>query len=206
VKSDTISQFPTPTNLIKQLLNFMELGRNLTAAHLPDSSIQKLICNSFAVLIEASLHDHNFWELIKQNTQFDRIIFSLLLGESRQPIRKEAADNITVICGSSKSRKKSVKAGNDDAEGLGVPDNPTAVDMLATFWEAFVQTFPRTPEYASQSQEFFEVALCVFRSVAEKSPSDLIFEEYLVRWSEIVLNHETEEVCSELQICLWSQC
>jgi ubiquitin carboxyl-terminal hydrolase 34 len=174
----------------------MDLGRSLIATQLPDSSIQKLICNSFALLIEASLHDHRFWELIKQHTQFDTVIFSLLLEESRQPIRKEAADNITVVCGSSKSRKKSAKTTNDDLEGLRVSENPTTVDMLATFWGAFAQTFPRTTEYAGQSQEFFEVALCVFRSVAEKSPSDLIFGEYLIRWSEIMLSHETEEVCS----------
>lgn len=172
----------------------MELGQMLMSDHLPESSVQKLICNSFAVLVEASVHNHQFWELIKQNAQFDQLVFSLLLRESRQAIRKEIADNISVVCGPTKARKKSTKSGNDDTEGLKASDNPTAVDMLAILWGAFVRTFPRTPAYASQSQEFFEVAVCVFRSVAERSPSDLIFGEYLIQWSGIMLSHETQEV------------
>lgn len=190
---DSPSRLSNPTNLIKQLLKFMDVGRHVTSATLSEAGIQKLVCNSFAVLIEASVHDNNFWDVIKRNAQFDQLIFALLLDEARQPIRKETAENIAVVCGPSKSQKQSTKPGNEDVEGPRTPDNPTTVDILATLWAAFVQTFPRTPEYAHQSQEFFEVALALFRSVAEKSPGDLIFGEYLKQWSDIMLSHHTEE-------------
>jgi hypothetical protein len=58
-----------------------------------------------------------------------------------------------------------------------------------------VRNMRHTVEYAEQSREFFAVALAVFRSVAERSPHDVIFAEYLFQWSETMLSHETEEVC-----------
>lgn len=141
------------------------------------------------------MHDHGFWDVSKQHAQFDRLIFTLLLEEERQSIRKEIADNIVVVCGPSKSRKKSTRAGRDDAEGVQQSENPTSVDILAMLWEAFVHNFPLTVKYAEQSQEFFDVALTVFRSVAERSPRDVVFAEYLTSWSKIMLSHKTEEVC-----------
>lgn len=197
---DSPSRLSDPTNLVKQLLKFMDMGRHLTSANLSEAGIQKLICNSFAVLIEASVHDNHFWEVIKQNARLDQLIFALLLDESRQPIRKEIADNVAVVCGPLKSQKQSAKPDDEDVEGPRVPENPTTVDILATLWAAFVRTFPRTLEYAHQSQEFFEVALALFRSVAEKSPGDLIFGEYLKQWSDIMLSHQTEEFVGREQV------
>ncbi|KAL1967875.1 hypothetical protein VTN77DRAFT_2564 [Rasamsonia byssochlamydoides] len=190
---EALAALPNPDLLIRQLLNFIESARDLTTSELSEASIQKLICQSFAVLIEGSVHDSGFWAVIKQHAQFDRLIFTLLLQEKRQSIRKEIADNIAVVCGPSKSRKKSTRPGRGDADGLKQPENPTTVDILGTLWEAFVHNFSHTVEYAEQSQEFFGVALAVFRSVAERSPRDVIFAEYLTQWSKIMLSHKTEE-------------
>jgi ubiquitin carboxyl-terminal hydrolase 34 len=155
-----------------------------------------MTCYSFVVLIEASAHDHSFWEVTKKHAQFEHLILSLLLQEHRQPVRREIAENIKVVCGLSKSQKKAPRPEGKDAEGMEQFENPTNLDIIATIWSAFVHNMRHTVEYAEQSREFFAVALAVFRSVAERSPHDVIFAEYLFQWSEIMLNHETEEVTS----------
>lgn len=192
VPGDSPLRLSDPTSLVRQLLKLISTGRSLTTDILSEMAIQKLICNSFAVLIEGSIHDNTFWDIVKRNARFEELIFTLLLDEPRQSIRKEIADNIAVVCGPTKSRKNS-KPVNDDSERSDMSQNFITVGILATLWEAFVQTFDQTPQYAHQSQEFFEVALSVFRSVAERSPGDLIFGEYLARWSSIMLSHKTEE-------------
>jgi ubiquitin carboxyl-terminal hydrolase 34 len=154
--------------LVKQLLNFMELARNSTTSQLTEASIQKLICHSFAVLIEASVHDHSFWDITKQHAQFDHLILSLLLEEKQQSIRREIADNIKVVCGPSKSQKKAPRPEAGDADGTKQSENPTTLDIIAIIWDALLHNMRRTVEYADQSREFFAVALAVFRSVAER--------------------------------------
>ncbi|XHG03146.1 hypothetical protein AWENTII_006465 [Aspergillus wentii] len=191
--AESASILSDPAPLVRQLVYFIEVGQQLPSTYLPQSGVHKLICNSFAVLTEGSLRDHKFWDVIKQHAQLDRLIFSLLLEENRQAIRKEIAENIAVACSPSKLLKKSGKPGQEELQGPPALENPTRIGILATIWDAFVQTLPQTLDYAQQSQEFFQVAMLVFQSVAEKSPRDLIFGEYLRQWSGIMLSHRTEE-------------
>jgi ubiquitin carboxyl-terminal hydrolase 34 len=161
-------------------------------------TIQKLVCNSFGVLVEGSIRDQAFWCAVKQEMQLGSLIKALLLGETRQPIRSDVSERIRRTCSAAKSMKQSSKMANGKSPTLPARDSPAQIDMLATVWDAFVQTIPMTPDYASQSAEFFNVALWVFRSVAEKSPRDVIFSQYLKQWSEVMLRHETEEVRMDL--------
>ncbi|PWY93275.1 ubiquitin C-terminal hydrolase [Aspergillus sclerotioniger CBS 115572] len=190
------STVPNPAALAQQLFHFMEVARRLPGSYLPETGIAKLICNSFAVLTEGSVRDLSFWEAIKQQAQFDELLRSLLLEEHRQPIRKGIAENVAVTCSPSKLlRKPSKSVGSDTQEtrGASASDNPIRIEILATIWDAFVKTFPVTLDHARQCQEFFEIANLVFRSVAERSPHDLAFSEYLKQWSATMLRHRTEE-------------
>lgn len=181
-----------PLPLVQQLLNLINVGRRTPATHLSEAGIQKLICHSFAVLIEGSVRDRKFWEAAKQQAQFDRLLFSLLLDEHRRPIRKEISENIALVCTPTKLLQKAESNGDGQPAS---PTNPTQDNIVGTIWEAFVQTIPETPAYAHQSKEFFEVALLVFRSVSDKPSHDLRFGEYLEQWSTVMLSHETKEVC-----------
>ena len=187
-----------PAALVRQLLKLIETVRVQSIT--PPSQIvaQKIICNSFAVLMEASVRDNGFWRILKELAELDRFVILLLLDESRQPVRKGIAENIAIICGTPKSLKRPSKIGTQDTNEPPCSENPVVVDILATIWDAFVKTFPRTPDYAEHSQELFEVALSIFRSVADKSPRDLVYGDYLRDWSGIMLSHRTEEVCSDL--------
>jgi ubiquitin carboxyl-terminal hydrolase 34 len=182
-------------SLVRRVLHFIETARSVTARpSLNMSIVQRLICNSFGVLVEGSIRDQSFWDAVKQETQLGPLIKTLLLEETRQPIRSDVSERIRRTCSAAKSMKQSSKLTDRKSTSPSNTDSPAQVDMLATVWDAFVQTIPMAPEYASQAAEFFNVALWVFRSVAEKSPRDVIFSQYLKQWSEVMLRHETEEV------------
>ncbi|KAE8383353.1 hypothetical protein BDV26DRAFT_137686 [Aspergillus bertholletiae] len=187
------SLIPDSTALVQLLLHLIGVGRHSSTDHLSELGIHKLICNSFAIMIEGSVRDAEFWAVIKQQVKFDQLLFSLLLDEGRQPIRKGISENIAVACSPSKLLKKAGKSEVSEQREATISESPVRIDILATIWEAFVQNFPRTLSCVQQSQEFFEIAHLVFHSVAEKSPRDLMLSEYLKQWSAIMLNHQTEE-------------
>ncbi|KAL4807372.1 hypothetical protein BDV18DRAFT_116297 [Aspergillus unguis] len=194
VSNDT-PLIPDSTNLLNQLLRLLEIGHGQTPVHLPEYNIHKLVCYTFAVLIEGSIRDPGFWAAIKQRVEFEKLIFSLLIEESRQHLRRGIADKIALICSSSKQIKKPKLPGSQahEARETALSENPARIDILATIWDAFVNTFGRVLEYPAQSQEFFEIAHIVFASVAEKSPRDMILSDYLKQWSSVMLNHRTNE-------------
>ncbi|KAL4864454.1 hypothetical protein BDV12DRAFT_176122 [Aspergillus spectabilis] len=193
--SNDVSLISDPAALVAQSLSIMEVGQTLLATQVTDFSAQRLICYTFAVLIEGSIRDPCFWNATREQVKFDKLIFSLLIEESRQPIRKGIADNISLICSPSKQLKKPKLPASEAQETreAALSENPTRISILATIWDAFVLTFPRVKDFPAQSQEFFEIAYVVFSSVAERSPRDLIFSDYLKQWSGIMLNHRTSE-------------
>lgn len=184
-----------PAPLVERLLNFLEMGRHLPATHLSEMGVQKLISNSFAVLLDASVRDRQFWAALKQRAQLDQLLVSLLLEEKRQGVRKEISEIIVIACSPSQMTRNSAKTPIDEVQKpSAAPENTQQVDILTTIWNAFVQVLPRTADYVPQSQEFFQVALLVFHIMGEKSPDDLRFGEYLKHWGGIMLGHRSEEV------------
>ncbi|QSS63969.1 ubiquitin carboxyl-terminal hydrolase [Histoplasma capsulatum] len=194
---DSEQYFSNPLDLATRLLSFISLCRNLTSKHLSEISIQKLISNSFAVIIEASMHDSRVWDAVEQSTQIKDLIFTLLLRESRQGIRKSVAEIIFATCGTTPSQKRAWKASSQVKGGavavVGRLPSATTIHIVATLWKHISALFPDTLEYAQSSQEFFEVALTVFQTVANLSPEDLIYGEYLRKWGDILLSHRTNE-------------
>ncbi|KAK2762638.1 hypothetical protein FQN54_000811 [Arachnomyces sp. PD_36] len=186
--------FSDPELLVKRLLGFISLDQELTTAVLSEAAIQKLICNSFAVLFKSAASDQHIWDAVKQHTQTEKLLFTLLLAERRPGIRKGVADTLFAICGSPPPNKPSAKAMDrkETATPARIP-TATAVDVVATIWKSLSSILPQAEEYATYSQEFFEVTIAVFQTVATLSPEDLIFGEYLRQWSEILLNHNTHE-------------
>ncbi|KAI1835108.1 hypothetical protein DTO006G1_6636 [Penicillium roqueforti] len=179
-----------PMSLVRRVLDLLEIGRSGPNDPPACTCAQSLICNSFAVLVEGSLRDLNVWNAVKQHAQFDRLILSLFLEENRKPIRTDILERLKIICGPLKPFKLSTKKPEMETPTM---ENPNRIDMLATLWSSFLQVIPRTVEHVPQSEEFFHAALWMFRTVAQKSPRDLIFNEYLQQWSAVMLTHQTEE-------------
>lgn len=184
--------FENPGPFAKRLMELIESARGVVPTFETFMPTQKVICLSFSVLIEGSMRDDKFWDAVKQQSSFDRLLGALLLEEIRQPIRSDVSERIKIICSPSKSQKKSENAISEGSQGQSA-ESPARIDMLATVWNVLVQVIPQTPKYASQSAEFFKVALWVFRSVTEKSPRDVMFSHYLKEWCEVMLSHRTQE-------------
>jgi ubiquitin carboxyl-terminal hydrolase 34 len=193
VKTSSSRTIPNAEPLVKRLFFFIDAAQKIDQIHFMDVNVQILICQSFSVLIEASVCQQSFWEVTKQHTQFGNLIFSLLLEEKRPSIRRQIAEKIKVICGSSKTQKKTSATESAD-EDVSTPENSTVLEIIATVWDAFVQSMQLSVQYADQSQEFFSVALVVIQSITERSPYDIVFTEYISHWSEVMLSHKTQEV------------
>ncbi|KAA8652357.1 putative ubiquitin C-terminal hydrolase [Aspergillus tanneri] len=194
--SDNSMSIPNSESLVKQVLHFIDAGQHLLASQMLEDDVKKLICHSFAILTEGSVRDQKFWSMVKQHVQFPQLMFSLLLEESLPAIRKGISENIATVCSPSRFLKKGGKCVDTEGPEMredSIPEHPARIDILATIWDAFVQNFTHTLGYVRQSQEFFEIAHLVFRSVAERSPHDLIFNEYLKQWSGIMFRHRSEE-------------
>lgn len=191
---DGLELIREPTPLVKRLSWLIEMARSAPPTS-PNDPSKRLICASFAVFIQGPMCDGAFWNAVRQEVQFDQLTSALLLEESRQTVRNEVSERIKLISSPSKKPKQVEKPDDEEMETEFPADVPTRIEMLATIWNAFVQTIPQAPKFASQSAEFFKVALWLFRSVAEKSPRDAVFSDYLKRWSEVMFSHRTEEVC-----------
>lgn len=78
------------------------------------------------------------------------------------------------------------------------PSRPTETDkkgFVAFFWETLVTMIPHTVHYSDNTQQFFAIALDVFRSIDETRQESLPLASYLQRWSSLLLEHKHEEVC-----------
>jgi ubiquitin carboxyl-terminal hydrolase 34 len=172
------------------------LNEELTQAALSETGVQKLICNSFAVLFKSAADDQQIWDALKQSSQTQKLLFTLLLAERRPRIRKGVAETIFAICGSPPPNKPTKAMDRKEISTPARIPSSTAVDVVASIWKSLSTILPQACEYVTYSQEFFEVTIAVFQTVASLSPGDLIFGEYLRQWSEILLNYKTLEVRS----------
>ncbi|RJE26267.1 hydrolase [Aspergillus sclerotialis] len=189
-----------PVPLVERLLGFLEIGRHLPSTSLSPIDIQKLICNSFAILTDTSVHGLEFWTAVKRLVQLDQLLVSLLLDEKRQEVRKEISEIIVIACSPLQMAKDSAKSSNGKIQKpTAAPENTLKTDVLTTIWDAFARTLPQAANFVPQSQEFFEVALLIFYLMGEKSPSTLRLSEYLKQWGAIMREYRTEQVCSQIK-------
>lgn len=194
VKTTEPLVLPNAEAFVGQLLFFIKAAQNADSSRFSELDIKRLICHSIAVLIDASTRHQGFWNVSKQHAHFDELIFSLLLNEKRQLIRRQVAEKITATCNIPPTFKKPASVNGSTGDVPNLPDDSTIFDIVSTIWDAFVQNMQHTVRFAKQSQEYFSAAICVFRSVAERGPQNADFSEYVSKWSEIMLSHETEEV------------
>jgi len=74
----------------------------------------------------------------------------------------------------------------------------TAIDthkFVSFFWESFVSLIPEAAELNKETEEFFSIALEVFRCVDEEAQEQLPLASYVQGWSKLLLDHRHDEVC-----------
>jgi ubiquitin carboxyl-terminal hydrolase 34 len=192
VKTTESCTLPNPEALVKELCFFIKAAQNANSASFSEPDIQKLICHSISVLLDASVCQQGFWDVTKEHVNFGELVFSLLLEEKRPLIRRQVAEKIKTVCG---PPTKTAHAESSNADESTESGDSTVAGIISTVWDAFLQNMQNTVRFTEQSEEYFSAALSVFRSVAERSPEDVVFTEYVSQWSESMLSHETTEVC-----------
>lgn len=188
---------PNPSSLVPRVLNLLQSGRNDSLTHQNITHTKSLVCSSFAVLIEGSLRDPEVWNAVKNHVQFDMLITSLLLDEREKLIRRDILERLKIISGPLKPLHVATKLAH--AEEPAIAENPLRIDMLATIWNSIVRIIPKAREHATQSEEFFTGALWIFRSVAQRSCCEMMFNEYMKQWTDVLLEHDTEEVSTSMR-------
>lgn len=80
--------------------------------------------------------------------------------------------------------------------------NPTPLgqDIVSYFWSTLVILIPRSLQHGKTCQQFFEIALIVFRTIDDGVREKLDFAAYIQVWSDMLLRHKHVEVCRELSL------
>jgi ubiquitin carboxyl-terminal hydrolase 34 len=65
---------------------------------------------------------------------------------------------------------------------------------VSFFWKTFVSLIPVAARLGRQTEQFFGIALEIFRSVNEEAQAELPLESYLQDWSKLLLDHRHDEV------------
>ena len=66
------------------------------------------------------------------------------------------------------------------------------------FWGKCATIIPQSLDHGENSQQFFEVALTLFRSIDHASQENLEFGRYIEEWSDLLLEYTHTEVCSKI--------
>ncbi|KAK5800872.1 hypothetical protein VI817_003084 [Penicillium citrinum] len=195
LENHDLELFPEPQPLVKRLLYFIERP---SSAQAPPPIIQseKLVCHSFAIIVEASMRDHKFWMTVKREIQVDDLLQKLLLKQGHQTSRNDVAEQINKACGSPSKQSQKGKGVDGRPISISPAENPSHIDMLVTIWQSLVKIIPNTLDYATQSAEFFKVCQSVFQTVTGSSHCDVTLDEYVAQWSDVLFKRlalRTEE-------------
>ncbi|KAJ5103007.1 hypothetical protein N7532_003536 [Penicillium argentinense] len=169
---------------VKRLLGFIDMARSNTDPAEAQNA-QSLMCGSFSVIVESAIRDRVFWTTLKKEAPLDDLIRYLLLEQTSQSGRISVAGRIKLVSGSTKT-SKGAKDAQEGSSPLARAENPSQIDMLATFWQSLVKALPKTLDFATQSAEFYEIAVQVLALIAGMSPEDVVLGEYVKPWSDIL--------------------
>ncbi|MCJ1245998.1 hypothetical protein MMC30_003202 [Trapelia coarctata] len=130
----------------------------------------------FGVMLEASLYSQPVWDHYKSHPSTQLLIRSLLLDSSDTELREGVVLLVRSICGSLPSE--------------------TAIDtheFVSFFWESFLSLIPEATGLHKETEEFFSIALEVFRCVDEEAQEQLPLASYVQGWSKLLLGHRHDE-------------
>ncbi|KAF1847395.1 uncharacterized protein K460DRAFT_57668 [Cucurbitaria berberidis CBS 394.84] len=196
--SDPISSFQElelAAVLINVLLEFLRAERpspDMSAGYFSDGSLladrlvkilsvalgtnddAAVVQDSYAVLLEASLHSRAVWEAFINNSDSTRLHQILLLTDPRQPVRMHIAMKIASVCGGDLPSTCPLTKG----------------EVAARFWSTIWAILPEAVLHPEQSQQLLEIAEHVFRANDEYDRNENSLRLSLTQWSNLLLKHE----------------
>ncbi|KAH7374400.1 hypothetical protein BKA66DRAFT_174381 [Pyrenochaeta sp. MPI-SDFR-AT-0127] len=136
-----------------------------------------VVQDSFAVILEASLHSRAVWEAFVDNPDAPRLLQVLLLTDRRQPLREQISKKVASVCGGDLPSTCPLTKG----------------EVAARFWSIISVILPEAVRHPSESQQLFEIAEHVFRANDEYDRNEESLRSLLKQWSNLLLKHTHEE-------------
>ena len=85
--------FPDAMPFVDRLQSLIQVARKI-----PSIEANNLVCNCFAVILEASMQCGNVWDSFKSRRQCSVLFQKLLLADPISDIRQGIADSVRGIC------------------------------------------------------------------------------------------------------------
>ncbi|KAF1941907.1 hypothetical protein EJ02DRAFT_454745 [Clathrospora elynae] len=136
-----------------------------------------VVQDSYAVILEASLHSRAIWEAFVKNPVVPHLHQTLLLSDERQSLREHIAKKIASVCGGDLPSTCPVTKG----------------EIAARFWSIISVVLSQSVRHPGQSQQLFEIAEHVFRANDEHDRNEDALRSSLALWSDLLMRHQHRE-------------
>ncbi|KAF2729962.1 ubiquitin C-terminal hydrolase-like protein [Polyplosphaeria fusca] len=133
--------------------------------------------NSFATILEASLHSKAIWEAFMSRPDIPALHRTLLLADPRQTVREDVAKSIASVCGGD----------------LPSTSPLSRIETSDRFWRIISSILPESVQHPTQSEQLFDIAEQVFRSNDENTRDEESLRSFLMSWSNLLLSYEHKE-------------
>ncbi|KAJ4363592.1 hypothetical protein N0V83_009888 [Neocucurbitaria cava] len=133
-----------------------------------------VVQDTYAVILEASLHSRAVWETFVNNADAARLHQILLLTDARQSVREYIARKIASVCGGDLPSTCPISKG----------------EIAARSWLIISEILPQAVRHSEQSQQLFEIAEHVFRVNDEYDRNEDSLRSSLTQWSSLLLKHD----------------
>ncbi|KAI9853016.1 MAG: hypothetical protein M1838_002795 [Thelocarpon superellum] len=166
--------FPDPAGTVGCLVDVVKATRVPRAWSPPEA--KTLTCDSFAVILEASLHSAQVWTAFTTRPDTTELVQHLMLDDFRVPVRERTGQIIASFC-----------------KVLPMPAKVTAREFAAFFWQLLSAILPQATGKQASSQQLFDAALAVFRAVGESGRDVLKLSQYVREWGQLLIEHHHDE-------------
>ena len=132
----------------------------------------------YATIVEASLHSRAVWEAFTNHSEIVHVHETLLLTDTRAPVREHTKVKINSICGGHLP----------SACPLNKPE------IVAQYWSIVSIILPKVVQHAEQSDQLFGIAEILFRANDEHYRNEEFLREHLTCWSTLLLSYRHREI------------
>ncbi|KAF2200893.1 hypothetical protein GQ43DRAFT_481180 [Delitschia confertaspora ATCC 74209] len=137
----------------------------------------KLVCDCYATILEASLHSKKVWDAFWERPDIVEIHRTLLLTDPRRPLRVGIVQSIASVCGGHLPFSSPVKG----------------TETASRYWHLISSILPEAVYYPCQATELFGIAEQVFRRNDENNRDEDSLRSCLKSWGSLLLEYKHKE-------------
>lgn len=159
-------------SLVHRLNSMISRGIALSPS---SNEARRLVGESFAACLEASVHSLDFRTSIIEASVLPSLLRRLLLEEPLANTRHGAAATIQRVCSCYPKTSSAPR------------------DLVLYLWESFVSVIPHCLDFSISTEHFFDTANAVFRTVDSQDQPQLDLDAYMETWCNLLLTHTHTE-------------